>query len=96
MGKGKKWAIVKKWCCNRLKEKSTWLAVIGILTAFCICPFDEITTGYVATFLGSLGSLIGILWQDKERKRNANKKVVKKKTKCEENIVRYDDSDDCP
>lgn len=100
MKKGKtksKWATIKKWCCNRLREKSTWLGILGILTAFCILPFDESTTGYVATFLGSLGGLIGVLWQEKDKTQtsNAKKKTsASKKKSGKPKVVTFDDSDD--
>lgn len=81
---GKKSQATKKWILDTLKEKTTWLGLFGILTAFALLPFDESTTMYLATILSSLGGLIGYLCTVKEKP--AKRRVSKR------HCARFDDS----
>lgn len=85
-----------------MREKTTWLGIVGILTAFAILPFDEQVSGYIATFLTSFGGLIGILWQEKPKGKKDKKKkpttaTVQKteKPKTAKLDTKTDDDDEC-
>lgn len=75
-----------------LKQKTTWLGLLGILTAFSLLPFDDTTSMYVATILSSLGGMVGVLLTCGCGKKSSKKKKGSKGPL----LAKFDDSKDDP